>query len=83
MRKTREILRQKRVIDLLRSNPHPLPRVELRQRLRVNNQRLGDALDQLQRRGFLARVPRGWQLDPAASPGETESGSAETQPAEG
>jgi hypothetical protein len=40
--------------------PRPLTRVELRQRLRVNNERLGQALAELQGRGLLSRSQQGW-----------------------
>ena len=72
-----------RLLALLRSAPRPRTRVELRARLRVNNQRLGQVLANLQARGVLERTPLGWQLDKAVLPGETESGSAGTQPDEG
>ncbi|MCP4872205.1 MAG: AAA family ATPase [Proteobacteria bacterium] len=72
-----------RVLATLRSHPRPLTRVELRAQLRVNNQRLGQAIDDLQRRGLLTRTARGWQIEKTLLPGETESGSAGTQPDEG
>lgn len=68
---------------LLRSTPRPLTRVELRARLRVNNQRLGQVLGDLQSRGVLTRTARGWQIAQTVLPGETESGSAGTRPDEG
>jgi hypothetical protein len=40
----------------------PLTRQALRERLRVNNQRLGDALEHLEHRGQIVRVDRGWTL---------------------
>ncbi|MCZ6714155.1 MAG: AAA family ATPase [Deltaproteobacteria bacterium] len=72
-----------RLLALLRSAPQPLTRVELRTRLRVNNQRLGQTLDKLHSRAVLTRTARGWQIDQTLLPGETESGSAGTQPDEG
>lgn len=36
-----------RVIELLASVPRPLTRVELRKRLRINNQKLGAVLEEL------------------------------------
>ena len=72
-----------RLLATLRSAPQPLTRVELRARLRVNNQRLGQLLDDLQSRGILTRTTRGWQVEKTVLPGETESGSAGTQPDEG
>ena len=40
----------------------PLSRTALRQRLRVNNARLGLALQTLQQRGLAVRGPAGWHL---------------------
>ena len=46
----------------LRSADQPLSRTALRQRLRVNNARLGVALQTLQQRGLAVRGPAGWHL---------------------
>ena len=46
----------------LRSAGQPLSRTVLRQRLRVNNPRLGVALLSLQQRGLAVRGPNGWHL---------------------
>ncbi len=46
----------------LRNAPRPLSRSALRQRLRVNNARLGDALLSLEQRGLACRTPEGWVL---------------------
>lgn len=43
-------------------HPGPRSRAALRRGLRVNNQRLGDALLDLQRRGLVARNRAGWHL---------------------
>ena len=43
---------------------HPLSRTALRQRLRVNNARLGVALQTLEQRGLAVRGPHGWRLPP-------------------
>jgi hypothetical protein len=51
-----------RLIDLLDQAPRPLTRVELRSRMRVNNQRLGHTLRELEETGVLRRTPQGWQL---------------------
>ena len=48
----------------LRRAGHPLSRTALRQRLRVNNARLGDALRSLEQRGLIVRGPLGWTLPP-------------------
>jgi len=53
-------------IDLLRKRladaPQPLSRATLRRDLRVNNQRLGDALLRLERDGIARRSAQGWAL---------------------
>lgn len=51
-----------RVLDQVRGSSGPLRRGELRQRLRVNNARLGDALAELERRGVITQSAAGWAL---------------------
>lgn len=51
-----------RIVERLRSAARPLTRIELRRQLRVNNQRLGEAIAELEKSGVLARVQRGWSL---------------------
>ena len=46
----------------LRSARQPLSRTVLRQRLRVNNARLGVALQTVHQRGLAVRSPNGWHL---------------------
>jgi RecA-family ATPase len=46
----------------LRQAQQPLTRTTLRQRLRVNNTRLGDALHSLEQRRLVLRSPDGWHL---------------------
>lgn len=54
------------LVDLLRKRladaPQPLSRASLRRELRVNNQRLGDALLRLERDGIARRSDQGWAL---------------------
>jgi len=47
--------------QLLRAG-RPLSRTTLRQQLRVNNARLGEALHSLEQRGLVVRSPNGWSL---------------------
>jgi len=54
-----------RLVRLLRSASTPLPRMELRRTLRVNNQRLGQAIVELERREIITRCQRGWRLTSA------------------
>lgn len=84
-----------KVLELLELSRGPVPRSEIRLRLKVNNQRLGDALSRLEICGRVCRTRSGWTLPRAVAPsrydhttpaetsGETEAGSAEAQPAEG
>jgi len=58
-----------RVLDHLGTvSAVPQSRTALRVALRVSNNRLGDALIDLERRGKLKRSPDGWILTPAADP---------------
>ncbi len=57
-----------RVLDTLGTATAPLRRGELRQRLGVNNQRLGAALAELERAGQLDRTGHGWALREPAVP---------------
>lgn len=84
-----------KVLELLELSDQPIPRGDIRARLRVNNQRLGEALSRLEICGRVCRTSSGWTLPravatsqydhtpPAHTSGETEAGSAEAQPAEG
>ena len=49
-----------RILATLRGARRPLPRGELRETLRSNNQRLGDALAGLERKGLVEHTDRGW-----------------------
>jgi len=51
-----------RVVEVLASATRPLTRVELRKRLRINNQKLGAALEKLQERSLVSRSQQGWLL---------------------
>jgi hypothetical protein len=54
------------VLQTLRhADAEPQTRAALRQQLRVNNKRLGDALADLERRQFIRRSPHGWTLTAA------------------
>jgi len=50
------------VRDQLRQAPKPCSRAALRQLLRVNNARLGEALCSLEKRGLAVRQADGWTL---------------------
>lgn len=54
-----------RVIEALRVSDLPLTRVALREQLRVNNKRLGDALVLLENSGQIERGPEGWRSSPS------------------
>jgi hypothetical protein len=51
---------EQRLLDLLGSASRPLQRPEIRRRLRVNNQRLGQTLEELEERRLIARSHQGW-----------------------
>lgn len=56
-----------RVVHALRESKAPLSRVALRDKLRINNLKLGDALASLGRDGIVARSGSGWSLCTAAA----------------
>jgi len=51
---------EEQVLDVVREAPRPLRRGEIRARVRVNNQRLGEVLGRLEKTGRLDRGPWGW-----------------------
>ena len=51
-----------RILATLGEGGTPMPRKELRENLRVNNGRLGEALNRLERAGTLERGAKGWTL---------------------
>lgn len=51
-----------RVLEVLGSADRPVTRLQLRRRLRVNNQRLGEALSELEARSVAVRSQQGWGL---------------------
>ena len=51
-----------RIVEALEASGQPMTRTSLRETLRVNNQRLGDALADLQGAGRLFRDQHGWRL---------------------
>lgn len=50
------------ILEQLRGVTEAMTRAALRTRLRVNNQRLGDVLEQLRGERLIERTPRGWTL---------------------
>jgi len=53
------------VVEALRASATPLNRAALRAQLRVNNQRLGQVLVDLEARHAIERMPDGWRCSPA------------------
>lgn len=49
-----------RALLVLQNTSKPMPRTTLRTQLKVNNQRLGDALEILRERGSIVRTDKGW-----------------------
>lgn len=62
------------VLRELRRTRAPMTRQALREQLRVNNQRLGDALLQLEHQQRIVRVARGWTLLEAPAPSPPDTG---------
>ena len=56
----------------LRRSHQPLSRTVLRKRLHVNNARLGDALQNLEKRKLVVRGPAGWTLPPEHESSQTD-----------
>jgi len=56
------------VLAQLAAAPGPLPRTTLRAQLHLNNQRLGTALQELERLGRIRRTTQGWTMAETASP---------------
>ena len=71
------------ILQLLGKESGGLSRTAIRARLRVNNERLGKSLVELEQLGQIQRGPQGWHLISRCSglPGETEAGSAGGQAA--
>jgi len=71
---------ERRIESLLDDQAGPLRRNELRDRLRVNNHRLGQALDHLEQAGRARRTAEGWQgMRPEPSPPRSSSGVSDGQ----
>jgi len=51
---------ERRLLDVLRRTNQPVPRTRLRERLAVNNKRLGDTLVALEQLGRIRRTSCGW-----------------------
>ena len=59
----------------------PLPRITLRAQLRLNNQRLGTALQELERLGRIRRTTQGWTMaETAHTPRSVPASKACTGP---
>ena len=56
----------------LRRSHQPVSRTALRRQLRVNNARLGEALQTLENRRLVLRGPHGWSLPPAHESSQTD-----------
>ena len=57
-----------RALAALQNSAQPLTRAGLRERLKVNNQRLGEALAALDQQGAIRRTPQGWTARQRAQP---------------
>lgn len=56
------------LLQALKHADQPVPRAALRRKLRVNNQRLGNALLELERHRLIQRTPHGWKLAASEPP---------------
>jgi len=61
-----------RALQVVQNASKPISRKALRDTLRVNNQRLGEALQTLNRQGAVVHTERGWMAVPATPPGHPE-----------
>ena len=57
-----EVSLERKLVDLLRRQG-PLPRVQLRSELRINNHRLGELLIALEKAGEILRTTNGWGIN--------------------
>lgn len=71
------------VLEALTRAGEPLQRGVLRERLRVNNQRLGDALQELERAGRIRRSTAGWLCEAPKPPGNEQLSLLAQQPVPG
>ena len=73
-----------RIITCLKSQSQPMQRIAIRDQLKINNQRFGQELTALIATGRISVTSQGISLSRRTQlPGETESGSAGTQPDKG
>ena len=68
-----------RALLVLQSASQPISRKALRETLRVNNQRLGEALEALKRQGAVVHTDSGWMAVRATASGHNE-GDTSPQP---
>lgn len=68
-----------RLLSLLADTEKPVTRTFLRERLKVNNQRLGDTLTELEKKGALIRSAKGWSV----AAGTSSISSSDKEPANG
>jgi hypothetical protein len=64
-----------RVLDALRQAGQPLPQAALRRQLQVNNQRLGELLQDMLRRAMVLRTSDGWTVPTPTQPALPETGA--------
>jgi len=67
-----------RILVLLSAADGPIPRASIRSELRVNNNRLGDTLAQLQKTGVLMRTAQGWSQCPDTPSDIADDGAQQT-----
>ncbi len=67
-----EVSLERKLVDLLHRRG-PLPRVQLRSELRINNHRLGEILIALEKTGEIRRTQDGWDLNGSSSIGRPQA----------
>jgi hypothetical protein len=68
------------ILRALAASSAPASRVALRKQLRVNNQQLGHALEDLERAGQIHRAPTGWTVPPPAAGASLSASPPDQQP---
>jgi hypothetical protein len=69
-----------RALLVLQNASNPISRKALRDTLRVNNQRLGEALETLKRQGAVVHTDSGWIAVRATQPSDHQEGDSSSKP---
>jgi hypothetical protein len=69
-----------RALLVLQNASNPISRKAIRDTLRVNNQRLGEALETLKRQGAVVHTDSGWMAVRATQPSDHQEGDSSSKP---